>query len=71
MHEEEDGVGEGGPEPALFDKEDVEEVAFLRKVAGRQVRGVRLRRRGVGRVAGVGLEEGEEGAEKEGAGVDG
>ncbi len=71
MQEEKYHIGERGPEPADFDEEDVEEVLFLRKVGGRELRRVGLRRGAVGSGAGVGLKEGEEGAEKEGTGEDG
>lgn len=32
MSEEEEEIGEGNPEPALFDEEDVEDVGFGREV---------------------------------------
>ena len=67
MQEEEEHIGQGGPKPAYFDKEDVEEVFLLGEIGRSDVRGVGLRERGVRGDAGVGLEEGEEGAEKEGA----
>lgn len=57
------------PEPSDLDEEDVEDVALAREVVGRLGRGVGLRDGVVGRVAGGGVEDGEEGAEEEGGGV--
>ena len=57
---------ERDPEPCDLYEEDVEEVAFAREVAGRFGWWVRLRDGVVGRVAGRGVEDGEEGAEEEG-----
>lgn len=70
MQEEEKVVGERDPEPGYLNEEDVEEVLFLGEVAGRFGGGVGLRDGVVGGVAGGGVEEGEEGADDEGCGVD-
>lgn len=59
------------PEPGDLDEEDVEDVALAREVARRRGRRVRLRGRVVGRLPRGGVQEGEEGAEQERAGVDG
>lgn len=71
VQEDEHGEGERGPEPADFDKEGVEEVALARKVRGGQLRRVGLREGRVGRCARRRVEQGEGGAEEEGAGIDG
>lgn len=70
MEEEEKVVGERDPEPGYFDEEDVEEVFFLGEVAGCFGGGVRLCDGVVVGVARGGVEEGEEGAEEEGCGID-
>lgn len=57
------------PEPGNLDEEDVEDVALAREVVGRLGRRVGLRDGVVGRAAGGGVEDGEEGAEEEGGGV--
>lgn len=71
MAEDEEEEGCCRPEPADFDKVDVEDVGFARKVAGREIGGVGLRRRVVGRVAVLRREDREERAQEEGAGVGG
>lgn len=48
MEQEVDEEGEGGPEPADFDEEDVEEIAFAGEVGGSVRGGVGLQERGVG-----------------------
>ncbi len=71
MEEQEEEEGDRDPEPGDLDEEDVEEVAFERKVVGGGGGGVRLRDGVVRGAAGRGVEEGEEGAEEEGGGVGG
>ncbi len=63
MGEEEEEIGEGHPGPAAFDEELVEDVRFLGEVGGGEVVDMGLGRCAVGRRAGGGVEEGEEGAE--------
>lgn len=65
--EEEDG---GDPDPADLDKEDVEDVRFFGEVAGGYVCRVGLQGCAVGCVAGLRVEDAEQGAEEEGEGVD-
>ena len=71
VQEEEEEEGDGGPEPVYLDEVDVYQVPLQGEVAGRLVGRVGLRERVVGRVAGGWVDEGEEGAEKEGGGVEG
>ena len=71
MQKQEQEEGERDPEPGHLDKVDVQQVAFLGEVGGRLGGGVRLRGCVVGRGAGAGVEEGEEGAEEQRYGVDG
>lgn len=71
MQDQEQEEGERHPEPGDLHKEDVEEVALAREVAGRRGGRVRLRDGVVGGAARGRVEEGEERAEYEGRGVGG
>lgn len=63
MREEEEKIRDCDPEPAALDEDLVEEIALLRKVGGRDAGIVRLRREVVRGVAGVCVDEREEGAQ--------
>ena len=66
MQGQEEDEGERDPEPGDLDEEEVEDVALAREVAGRFRGRVGLRDGIVGGVARGGVEDREQGAEKEG-----
>lgn len=57
VRDDEEGEGEGCPDPADFYEVDVEDVAFACEVRGRDRGGVRLQGCAVGRIAGCGVED--------------